>query len=119
MAKDDYFVLAYKLLKYLYDCLKNSERADWEKLAPETKDFPIGEEYFSYIVEHLLDDGYIEGLTKCSSVGRKLKFKETGRGVCITPKGIEYIEENGTMKKAAALLGFSGEIARDVVETIF
>ena len=26
MAKDDYFVIVYRLLKYLYDCLKKSEK---------------------------------------------------------------------------------------------
>ncbi len=28
MAKDDYFVLAYRILKYLYECFKAGERAD-------------------------------------------------------------------------------------------
>ena len=28
MAKDDYFVLVYRLLRYLYGCLKAGERSD-------------------------------------------------------------------------------------------
>lgn len=34
MAKDDYFVLAYRILKYLYECFKAGERADTEMFGP-------------------------------------------------------------------------------------
>lgn len=40
VAKDDYFVLAYRLLSYLYGCLKAGEKPDWEYLDYGTKDFP-------------------------------------------------------------------------------
>lgn len=53
MAKDDYFVLVNKLLRYLYKCLKQGIALDWELLAPGTKDFPIHEEYFAYMLSHL------------------------------------------------------------------
>lgn len=32
MAKDDYFVVVYKILKYLYECLKKGEKP---ALSPE------------------------------------------------------------------------------------
>ena len=32
MAKDDYFVIVYRLLKYLYDCLKKSSKPNAEVL---------------------------------------------------------------------------------------
>ena len=34
MSKDDYFVLAYKLLRYLYRCLKEGTPASWDIIAP-------------------------------------------------------------------------------------
>lgn len=34
MAKDDYFVLAYRILKYLYECFKAGERADTDMFGP-------------------------------------------------------------------------------------
>ncbi len=46
MAKDDYFVLVNKFLRYLYKCLKQGISPDWSLLAPNTKDFPVHEEYF-------------------------------------------------------------------------
>ncbi len=119
MPRDDYFELTYRLLKYLYDCLKAEVRPDWDKMSPHTKAFPIGEEYFAYLIEHLLEDGFIEGLNKVSAIGAKrVTFAETRGGIRITPKGIEYLQENGTMKKIANMLGAAGEIALTVVETV-
>lgn len=40
MAKDDYFVLVNKLLRYLYKCLKQGLAPDWNLLAPNTKVSP-------------------------------------------------------------------------------
>ena len=119
MSKDDYFVMAYKLLRYLYGCLKGDQRPDWDKMTPNTKDFPIGEEYFSYLIEHLLEDEYIEGLHRVSAIGAKqVKFKEDRNGIRITPKGIAYLQENSTMRKIADMLGPAGEIGRTIVETV-
>jgi hypothetical protein len=50
MAKDDYFVLAYRVLAYLYDCLKGKKKLNPDYLKPLTKDFPIEEEYFNYVM---------------------------------------------------------------------
>lgn len=114
MAKDDYFVLVYKLLRYLYRCLKDGLPASWELISPHTKDFPIGQEYFSYLLSHLLEDGYIEGIAEVKKIGGPLQFKET-TGLAITPKGIEYLEDNNLMKRAGEFLGAAGEIANVVI----
>lgn len=114
MAKDDYFVLVYKLLRYLYRCLKGGIPASWEVVAPNSKDFPIGQEYFAYLLSHLLEDGYIEGIEESKRIGGPLQFKET-TGLTITPKGIAYLEENDTMKRVGKFLGVAGEIAGVIV----
>lgn len=114
MAKDDYFVLVNKFLRYLYKCLKQGVLPDWSLLAPNTKDFPVHEEYFIYMLTHLLADGYIEGIAECRRIGGPVQFKETS-GLKITPKGIEYLEENSTMKRVTEFLGPAGEIAGTVV----
>lgn len=110
MGKDDYFVLVYKLLRYLYRCLKEDTPASWEVVAPNTKQFPIGQEYFTYLLSHLLADGYIEGVAEVKRLGGSVRFKET-RGLAITPKGIGYLEENSTMKRVGEFLGPAGEVA--------
>lgn len=110
MAKDDYFVLVYRFLSYLYACLKSGERPSWEYLNYGTKDFPIGEEYWNYLLEHLIDDGLVEGLVKVRCIGVKDGFKEMPDGVKITPRGIEYLQENSAMKRAAEFLKSIKEI---------
>lgn len=117
MAKDDYFFLVCKLLKYLYRCLKSSIPVDWSLIAPNTKDFPIDEEYFTYLLSHLLEDGYIEGVVKVNSIGQPTRFKET-TGLKINPKGIEYLEENSLMQKVANVAGPAIEIASSVIPAL-
>ena len=55
MAKNDYFVLVYKILSYLYKCLKKGREPSEEYLKPLTKDFPIEYSYWSYIMEHIVE----------------------------------------------------------------
>lgn len=114
MAEDDYFVLVNKFLRYLYKCLKQNIAPDWNLLAPNTKDFPVHEEYFTYMLAHLLADGYIEGIAEVRRIGSPVQFKETS-GLKITPAGIEYLEENSTMKRVTEFLGPAGEIAGTVL----
>ena len=118
MAKDDYFVLVNRLLRYLYTCLKQGRAADWNLIAPNSKDFPINEAYFAYVLSHLLADGYIEGITEVKRIGAPAQFKETS-GLKITPKGIEYLEENTTMKRVTEFLGPAGEIAGTLISNFW
>ena len=56
MARDDYYVLVYRILEHLYKCLRASKRADIDYIKPLTKDFPIEQEYFDYIFRNLLKE---------------------------------------------------------------
>lgn len=104
MANDDYFVLAYRLLSYLYACLKSGTEPDWERLSYETKEFPVGENYWNYLLEHLLIDGYAEGAALLPAIGSPQERIKLSKAFCITPKGIEYLQENSAMRKAAEFL---------------
>jgi hypothetical protein len=104
VAKDDYFVFVYRVLAYLYDCLKGERTLDFDYLRPLTKDFPIEEEYFDYIIENLYKDGYVEGVVLVPILGvaqSKIKYTASLR---ITPKGIEYLIDNSMMAKAKEFL---------------
>jgi hypothetical protein len=57
MAKDDYFVVAYKILKYLYNCLKRDEKVNFDILRAEV--FGIPEKYWNFILVTLSKEGYI------------------------------------------------------------
>ncbi len=53
MSRDDYFVIVYQVLKYLYDCLKKGERPDKDLLNED--EYSIPKQYWEYILISLLN----------------------------------------------------------------
>lgn len=102
MSKDDYFVLVYKILSYLYKCLKSGKEPSGDYLKCKTKDFPIEESYWNYVLEQITRESYVEGTVIIRIDGCNPIVKITGN-MRITPKGIEYLQENSMMKKVMAL----------------
>ena len=100
MAKDDYFVLAYRILKYLYACFKAGEKADLDMFGPDA--LGINNGYWVNMLESLSNEGYITGVEFPSAIGsiRSAKVYDAR----ITRKGIEFLEDNSRMKKAADFL---------------
>lgn len=106
MAKDDYYVIVYQILAYLYVCLKNGENVEANKLKPNGDMFAINEKYWTYIMENMVDQGFIRG------IAIKKGAHDTyigGLEHCeITPVGIDYLCDNSRLKKAF-------EFAKDVM----
>ena len=100
MAKDDYFVLAYRILSYLYACFKAGERPDMDCISADVLHIPVG--YWFNIMRSLTEEGYIVGLVFPASIGSAVSVKVID--LRITQKGIEFLQENSMMKKAAAFL---------------
>lgn len=99
MAKDDYFVIAYQILSYLYQCLKKGTDVNPDMLASEGPLMDINKKYWIYIMENLKNEGYIKGiLVQHMDNGT---FINCLQGCQITPKGIEYLMDNTFLKKAA------------------
>lgn len=99
MARNDYFVVAYKLLKYLYDCFMAGEPADIDFLSPEALNINKG--YWVNLLESLYDEGYIKGLIIKKMSGRRdIKLLD----LRITQKGMEFLEENSLIAKARDFL---------------
>ena len=53
MAKDDYFVLVYKILSYLYAVLKEGRPPEEKLLRHDSPLLGVNEVYWTYIMEHL------------------------------------------------------------------
>lgn len=106
MSKDDYHVLAYQLLSYLYDCLKRGEMPDVKQVCwnEEHAAVKVNERYWNYVLKHLADDGYIEGIAFIPILGQVGAQPRITGEVNITPKGIDYLEENSSMKKAYRII---------------
>ena len=98
MAKDDYQVIACKLLTYLYACLKagvNASAAKAQELAG------CNDVYWAAVLDDLAD-GKLIAVSALHADGRRYVAIEEMR---ITLAGVEYLESNSAMKKVADVLG--------------
>ena len=104
MARDDYFVIVYQILSYLYKALKSGDSVKAEYLRHDSPLFktPISESYWQYIIKNMYKDELITGLSVDEIDNGTLiyRLEETQ----ITPKGIEYLEENSMLQKVRKLL---------------
>lgn len=110
MSKDDYFVLVYRILTYLYACFKAGERADAAAFGPEA--LRIGDGYWVNLMESILNEGYVTGIAIISMAGGVESVKLMN--LKITQKGIEYLQENSMMSKVKDFL----REAKDIIPGI-
>lgn len=100
MAKNDYFVIVYQVLSYLYQCLKNGKKVDPEMLLPGSYIIPaIDETYWRYVLVNILESELATGYSMEKPWGDKLGIPIGLENAIITPKGIEYLHSNGMMQK--------------------
>lgn len=71
MAKDDYFVIVYKILSYLYVKLKSGEDTNPNMITHDSQLLQINRKYWDYIMRNLIEDGYITCETE-KSVGQRI-----------------------------------------------
>lgn len=103
MKRDDYHVIIYKILAYLYTQLKNGDDVDAGMISNDGKLFQINQRYWAYIIHNLLAEGYISGITEQRAWGDVVLI--SGLEDCIiTPKGIAYLCDNSLLAKAKAYL---------------
>ena len=103
MPKDDYFAIIYKILQYLYECMIKGVPVDMMNIRWDSKAMQISEEYWKDIVRNIYEDGYIKGVVLVPILGsEKPDIKFNGLG--ITTKGVEYLQDNSKMKKAAQFI---------------
>lgn len=98
MAKDDYFVIVYKVLVYLYAVLKRKIVFDVSKFEKSIGFKDISEEYFYDILKMMTDDGYITGLHFTKTYGNQYILITDLDNMKITSKGIEYLQDNPKMQ---------------------
>lgn len=99
MAKDDMRVIMYKILKYLYECMKRDKEAVLEDFAWESKLFSIPQSYWCEIIAALVKQGYIEGFKVIDGTKDSPQI-QTDRPFKITLDGVNFLEENSGMQKA-------------------
>ena len=99
MAKNDYNRIVCLILTYLYARLQGEQETSPESfLQPMTKDFPIPEEYFFFILESMAKEDLIDGISFVKAWGGDIINISDMSRIRITPNGIRYLTENKTMR---------------------
>lgn len=113
MAKDDYFVIVYQILTYLYACLKQGKpvNVDYIKVGSPLFKANITEDYWRYIIEHMYKQGFVEGVVVDDTIDNAPVFIWKLEQTRITPDGIEYLNENSMMAKVRKYL----KEAKDII----
>jgi len=94
----DYFKAAYRILNYLKKA-EQAEEFDHGNFNPGH--FSLTARQWALTLERMLDDGHVKGVavSHCGD-GSAMVLVTLPR---ITTKGLEYLEENSLMRKAARL----------------
>lgn len=111
MAKDDYYVIVYQILSYLYQKLKKGEPVDTNALKNDGALFNISKSYWAYILYHMYSSGLVENITFVELDGMDYPCPCNYSKCRITPLGIGYLCDNTLIEKAKRFLKDVKEIA--------
>lgn len=121
MAADDYHVIAYQILLYLYDCLKKGNDPNNDDLEGYRQAHNINLRYWSRVIIDLSNNGYIENanifrLANVEWMGANIKAATT-----ITGDGIAYLVDNSLMQKikkmgASAIQGMISTLSGELLK---
>ena len=107
MAKDDYFVLVYRILTYLYECFQTGEKAELDRFGADA--LKVSNGYWTNILESIAEDGLVKGVVVIPRLGGSPDIRVAN--IKITSAGIEYLQENSMMQKTKRFL-------KEIKETI-
>lgn len=108
MARNDFHVIAYRILAYLYECLKNGVTPQNDIVSADTMGIP--DRYFMDVLQILSDEGFITGAFVKDPYAQHTLFRGW-MTMRITRAGIEFMQENAWMTRALKFL-------RDLKEVI-
>ena len=114
MASNDYFVVIYYILKYLYECMKSGVKPDEDVLNLSKYKVKLNDEYIKTIYKNIYKDGYIDGLNIVSvprlGSDENTEFIRDYKEIRITSKGIEFLTDNSMMAKAKEFIKDFGSL---------
>ena len=100
MAQNDMYVVMYKIIAYIYDCMKRGVEpvdAEWGCQA-----LAIPESYWAHIVEELVEHRFITGVKIDRFLGGQVMVSTIAPRV--TMEGVAFAQENTMMAKAKKFL---------------
>jgi hypothetical protein len=119
VAKDDYDVILFKILLYLYACFQGKIVFQNDVFEKTVKN-GISDEYINRILRGAQSENLIEGLVFTHTWGNEYILSSPLSDMAITPDGIRYLKDNGKMQKAKSfLLEHSVELISTLIPKIF
>ena len=119
MAKDDYDVLVFKILTYLYGVMQRKaffSKEGLNKLFPED----ISEEYLLDVFRLMTASELIEGLSFVKVWGNEYVLSSDLEDMTITGDGVQYLLNNSKMCKIkAAFLKAAPSAVVSLVKLVF
>lgn len=99
MASDDMHVVMYKILAYLYECMKEGEKPKKGEFSAER--MGINEPYWKCIMSELVRRKLVKGVEALpANEGDYIQLVNPR----ITMEGVEFLMENSMMRKARDFL---------------
>lgn len=110
MASDDFEVVAFKILSYLYRCMKNGKKVD---IASLRQLVGCNEAYFGAVARSLQSKGYVDGFAFDGLSGVVVDSPNIAAmsDPMITMDGAIFVSENSRMRKAKDFAGHAFEVA--------
>lgn len=98
MAFDDYEVVVYKVLAYLYECIKAGVNPSIDKAKELAK---VNDVYWNTVLDGLLRDGFAAASVVYAWEGHTAIYSD----LRITQKGAAYVKDSSKMREVARFLG--------------
>ena len=102
MAHDDMHVVVFKILSYLYSCMRKGERPCERHLRHDGDVLAIPYRYWATVIKDMLSRGYVEGFVVTESWGGD-PMVAIGEPR-ITMEGVEFLQSNSMMARALGFL---------------
>lgn len=110
MAKDDYDVIVYRVLVYLYACMKRKIIFEETTFQAAVRKNVESDEYFADILEMMQGEGLIAGLVFVHAWGGVSILANDLCNAKITADGVHYLKENDKMKQIGEVLKGAGDL---------
>lgn len=120
MAKDDYNVIKFKVLVYIYGVLKRRYNFDDDEFNQLLERNNIENGYFLDVIELMLEEGLIKNVSIQRAMGGDGFIMPCLSYIKITYKGINHLEENSLMNKIKekALSGFNTLLSQIITKVL-
>lgn len=99
MAQNDMFVIMYKMISYLYECMKGGVSPADERWS--AREYSIPDSYWRKIVIELVRHDYVKGVEiDVTTLGTAIRPVDP----YVTMEGVQFAQENSMMAKARSFL---------------